>query len=319
MHSPGPPTGADRAPAHRAALLQAVFVTLLWSSSWLLIKFGLRDGLPALSFAGLRYAVAFACLLPVVAGNAEHRRTLRRLRGGQWLQLAGLGLLVYAVTQGAQFLSLAHLPAATVSMLLNLTPVLVALFGAVWLGETLSPWQVAGVLASMLGVLLYFGRAGLPGGLGWGLVAALVCLLGNTGSSLAGRRVNRSSGLPPLLVTCVSMGFGGLALLAAGAVTQGLPRLTGGQWAVVGWLALVNTALAFSLWNNSLRTLTAVESSMVNNLMLPQIALLAWLFLGEPQSARQVAGLALVMSGTIVVQLVRAPATSARAGGSGNG
>jgi hypothetical protein len=37
------------------AILQAVFVTILWASSWVLIKFGLRAHLPALTFAGLRY------------------------------------------------------------------------------------------------------------------------------------------------------------------------------------------------------------------------------------------------------------------------
>ena len=42
---------------HRNALLQALFVTFLWSTSWVLIKLGLRD-IPALTFAGLRYGLA---------------------------------------------------------------------------------------------------------------------------------------------------------------------------------------------------------------------------------------------------------------------
>ena len=35
------------------AVLQALFVTFLWSTSWVFIKFGLVD-IPALTFAGLR-------------------------------------------------------------------------------------------------------------------------------------------------------------------------------------------------------------------------------------------------------------------------
>jgi multidrug transporter EmrE-like cation transporter len=71
-----------------------------------------------------------------------------------------------------------------------------------------------------------------------------------------------------------------------------------------GW-QLVNTALAFTLWNKSLQTLTAVESSIINGTMLPQIAILAWIFLDEPLGSRQIAGLALVAAGTLIVQLWR--------------
>lgn len=48
---------------HRKAVTVAVFVTFLWSSSWILIKWGL-DALPPLTFAGLRYFLGFLCLLP---------------------------------------------------------------------------------------------------------------------------------------------------------------------------------------------------------------------------------------------------------------
>ena len=68
---------------------------------------------------------------------------------------------------------------------------------------------------------------------------------------------------------------------------------------------MVNTALAFTLWNHTLRTLTAVESSVINNTMLPQIAILAWVFLDEPLNLRQIAGIALVGAGTLVVQMRR--------------
>ncbi|MCA9978373.1 MAG: EamA family transporter, partial [Anaerolineales bacterium] len=51
--------------AHTRAVLTALFVTFLWSTSWVLIKIGLQN-IPALTFAGLRYFLAFLLLLPLL-------------------------------------------------------------------------------------------------------------------------------------------------------------------------------------------------------------------------------------------------------------
>ena len=58
------------------------------------------------------------------------------------------------------------------------------------------------------------------------------------------------------------------------------------------------TAFAFTLWNLSLQRLSAVESASVNNTMLVQIALLAWLLLGERLTPAQAAGPSPTPSGT---------------------
>ena len=68
-------------------------------------------------------------------------------------------------------------------------------------------------------------------------------------------------------------------------------------------LAAVNSAFAYTLWNHTLRTLTAVESSIINNTMLFQIALLALVFLGERLTGRGVMGMVLAGLGTLIVQL----------------
>jgi len=293
------------AASHRRAILQALFVTFLWATSWVLIKLGLQASLPALTFAGLRYSLAFLCLAPFVLFNAGHRATLRALPRATWGQLALLGVVLYTLTQGAQFVGLAYLPAATLTLLLNLTPIVVALTSRGLTGETPARGQWAGILLSAAGAAVYFFPLALPAGQRIGLVVGLVGVLANVAAALLGRRVNRAGGLSPLLVTTVSMGIGGGLLLAAGAATQGFGRLGPSQWLIVAWLAVVNTAVAFTLWNHTLRTLTAVESSVINNTMLPQIAILAWLFLDEPLSARQIIGMTLVGAGTLVVQLRR--------------
>jgi drug/metabolite transporter (DMT)-like permease len=68
---------------------------------------------------------------------------------------------------------------------------------------------------------------------------------------------------------------------------------------------VVNTAFAFTLWNSTLRTLSAVESSILNSLMMPQIAILAVVFLGEGLTIKEIVGLILIFAGVIVVQLKR--------------
>lgn len=288
---------------HILAILQAVFVTFLWSTSWVLIKIGLKSHLPPITFAGLRYTIAFVFLIPFVFYKKEERELFKNLTGKEWKKLALLGIVFYTLTQGTQFLSLAFLPAAMVSMMLNLTPVFVALSGMMLLKEHPSPIQWGGVIIASAGIAVYFLPADLPESQIWGLTVALLCVIANTASSLLGRHVNQQSRLSPLVITLVSMGIGAVILLIAGIVFQGIGVLSLTDLCIIFWLAIVNTALAFTLWNKSLRVLTAVESSILNSLMLPQIAVLAVFSLGEGLSIKQIAGLIFVSGGVLLVQL----------------
>lgn len=261
--------------SHPRAILQALFVAFLWSTSWVLIKVGLRD-IPPVTFAGLRYALTFLCLLPLAARSSS-RLLVRGLTGRRWVELVGLVILFYALTQ--------------------------AMLGIWLLAEPLTALQWGGVVLNLLGVLIYFFPAAFAGGHLMGLAAALVGVLANAGSSILGRSVNRRADLQPIVVTAISMGVGAVLLLTTGLSAQGLPPLRAGHWIIVGWLPVVNTAFAFTLWNRTLRTLTAVESSIINSTMLGQIAVLAWLFLGESLSWQRGVGLVLAALGTLMVYL----------------
>jgi drug/metabolite transporter (DMT)-like permease len=289
--------------SHLIPVLQALFVTFLWSSSWVLIKFGLEE-IPALTFAGLRYGLAFCILAPFVLGVGQLRRSLAGLAPSGWLRLILLGLLFYTLTQGAQFVSLVYLPAVTVSLFLSFTPALVALMAIPLLGETPTPLQWAGMLLYLIGALVYLLPVELPLA-ATGLAAAALGLAANAGSSVLGRFVNRQEDLHPLVVTVVSMGIGAMVLMAVGLTNEGLPQLSSKSWAIIAWLAAINTALAFTLWNHTLRRLSALESSLINNTMLLQIALLAWVFLDESLSAKGICGLFMAATGVLIVQLAR--------------
>jgi len=288
---------------HSTAVLQALLVTFAWATSWVIIKLGLED-IPALTFAGLRYTLAFACLLPLVLRPA-HRRELRDLPGRSWAWLIALGLLYIAVAQGAQFAGLSRLPAVSVNLLLNFTSVVVALLGVALLSERPALAQWGGIALNVVGVLVYFYPAALPADQVTGLLIVAIGVLANALSSVLGRSLNRSRELHPLIVTTVSIGVGGITLLAAGVITQGLPRLDPIHWLYVGWLAVVNTAFAFTVWNHTLRTLPAVESSIINGTMLIQIPVLGVIFLHETLSPQQLVGMALAGLGALVVQLRR--------------
>lgn len=291
----------NRLSAHFRAVIQALFVTFLWSSSWVLIKIGLTD-IPALPFAGLRYTLAFLCLLPL-AFRSGRLKQLRGLSTSKWGQLILLGLLFYAVTQGSQFVSLLYLPAMTTSLLLSFTTILVALLGIFLLSESPTGAQWAGTILYLAGVMVFLYPITLPAGQVVGFIVAITGVLANALSSILGRQVNRNGELEPVLVTVVSMGIGAVVLLAGGLAIQGLPPLSLTHWAIILWLAVINSAYAFTLWNRTLQTLSAMESSIINNTMLFQIAILAWLFLDEALSWPRVIGMVLAAIGTLIVQV----------------
>jgi drug/metabolite transporter (DMT)-like permease len=280
----------------RAALL-AVFVTILWASSWVLIRIGLdSNDLQPIGFAGMRYGLA-AVVLWVAMARRSAPSGLRSLGQSRILELAVLGVVFYALTQGSQFVAIANQPAATTSLVLSFTPLLTALVAALTLGERMTPIQVAGTVAVAGGAFLYF--TGSLGATVVGMTAALVGLGSNTASAVLGRGINRRVGADPLLVTTLSMSAGAAILLAVGAALEGLSMPSVQAVAIIVWLAVVNTAWAFVLWNRSLVHLPAATSAFINNLMLVEIAVLAWLFLDERPSVGQVAAIAVVTVGVV--------------------
>ena len=286
-------------PRERSAILQALLVTLLWSSSWVLIKWGLED-LPPVTFAGLRYVLAFSILLVVFLARGG-RRELGSLSRRDWGELAVLGLIYYTLAQGAQFIGLSLMPANTLSLMLSLSAVVIALLGLAWLRERLSALQWSGVFLSLAGAFIYFGGFGSLSLAAWGIGALSV--LSTSAGAVISRAVNRRQRLSPLLITMLSMGIGSLLLFGWGLATEPFPALGLYQWAIIIWLAAANTAFAFTLWSHTQRTLDAAQSGVIANTMLIQIGLLAWVVLGERLSAAGISGLLVVALGTVLVQV----------------
>ncbi len=292
------------------AILQALFIAFLWATSWVLIKFGLED-IPPLVFAGVRYFLAFLILLVVFLVTAR-RAPAPVLPRHMWGRVIIFGLLLYTVAQGAMFVALRHLPAVTLNLILNFNNLGAALLGAIWLSEKPTGLQWTGILLALIGALIYFVPVAIPQAQLCGVLAALICLAANIGAVTVGREVNSARTCTPLFITLISMGVGSIALLVVGLLVEGIPTISLRNALFIVWLAAVNTAFAFTLWNHTLRTLTAAESSICTGTMLIWIPILAVLFLRESLDAKAIIGLLAVGAGTIVVQLRGQPAPSER-------
>lgn len=287
--------------SHLSAILLALLVTFLWSTSFVIIKIGLVE-IPPLTFAGLRYTIAFICLLPF-AFTKTNSSIIKKLNKKDWWKLILLGFLFYAFTQGTQFIGLSLLPAVTVSLWLNFTPLIVAFMAILFLNEFPTKLQWIGVLIFIIGIFTYFFPVELNQNQTTGLIVMTIGVFANAASAVLGRNINREAKINPVVVTVVSMGIGSIILLITGLLIQGIPSISFQNLLFLLWLAIVNTALAFTIWNFTLRTLSAMESSIINGTMLIQIAVLAWLFLDEFISLKEGIGMLMAAAGVLFVQL----------------
>ncbi len=287
-----------------SAIFLALFVTFLWSTSFVIIKLGLKE-IPPLTFAGLRYFIAFIILLPFIF-HKEKLEEIKSLDKKTWQKLILLGIIFYTATQGTQFIGLSLLPSVTVSLWLNFTPIIVALLGIFLISEIPTRQQWFGTLLFIAGIFVYFFPVSLSSNQTLGLIVMTIGVLANSGSAILGRDINRSGKHHPLVVTVISMGIGAVLLLITGIIVQGFPAINFTTILYLFWLALINTALAFTLWNISLRSLTAMESSIINGTMLIQIAVLAWIFLGESITIKEIGGMAIATVGALLVQIKKA-------------
>ena len=256
------------------------------------------------TFAGLRYFGAFICFVPFVI-KRKYITEIKQLKSHQIKKLIWLGLLFYTFTQGTQFIGLSLLPSVTVSLMLNFTPLIVAIMGMFLIAENLTVLQWLGAVIFLAGILMYFIPISIIGNSGLGLLIMSLGVLTNSGSAILGRDINRNGKISPLIVTFISMGTGSICLVIAGFITEGFPVLSTSAILYLIWLIIVNTAFAFTIWNLTLRFLTAVESSIINSTMLIQIAVLAYLFLGEEISFQKVLGMMVAAFGIMLVQTKR--------------
>jgi drug/metabolite transporter (DMT)-like permease len=103
------------------------------------------------------YRMLFA--LPLFLGMAWWSgRGQPRLRGGDWLGIAGLGLCGYYLASFLDFWGLEYISASLERLILYLNPTLVLLLGWGLYGKRINHRQAVGMAVSYAGVLLVFGH-----------------------------------------------------------------------------------------------------------------------------------------------------------------
>jgi drug/metabolite transporter (DMT)-like permease len=283
-------------------VVEALLVTFLWSSSYILVKIGLNQiQIPPLTLVALRYAVASAVLIPLAVrrGGSSMLGDSKALK-----RIVILGLTGYAVAQGGQCLGLFYLPAVSVTFILNFTPVFVLVMGVFALGERPKGVQLGGMVLVLAGAYLFFNDP-LSGSSLVGVLITLISGLGWASYMVYSRYTFVREEFDLLGLTAFSMGAGTLILVASALVFEGVSSFPLSGWGIIAWLGVVNTALAFFLWNHALQRLEAFETSILQNTMLIQIAVLSWFFLGEQFTTMKLMAMAMVFFGVLIVQLKR--------------
>jgi O-acetylserine/cysteine efflux transporter len=221
-------------------VLLAIFVTILWGLSFVVIKVGVGTT-PPLLLAALRFLFA---ALPAVFFIPRPQTSWRILAGyGFFLGVAQFGLLFVAIGLG--------MPASLASVVMQAQVFFTILFAAVLMGERPTPHQIVGGVVAFLGLVLIALPRLTGGGAGpflMTVVASAAWGVANIISKRAGRVdmlgfIVWSSLVAPLPLVALSLWLDGPAHVAA--------ALTELDWALVGtvaYLAYPTTIFAFGIW-----------------------------------------------------------------------
>jgi drug/metabolite transporter (DMT)-like permease len=281
------------------ALGAALVTVVLWASAFVGIR-AVADDLSPGSFALGRLLVAAAALGVIVAIRRPGLPTRRR----DWALISVSGVVWF----GGYFIALnageGLVDAGTAAMLVNVGPILIALFAGLFLGEGFPPRLVAGSAIAFTGTLVIgiasgsqAGAPNAPLGVALCLLAAVAYAVGVTVQKPALARV------PALSVTAMACAIGALVTLPfAPLLVDELGSAPPDAIAWIVYLGIFPTAIAFTTWAFALNRTTAGRLGSTTYLVPPVAIGLAWLILSEVPPALAFVGGALCIGGVIVAR-----------------
>jgi drug/metabolite transporter (DMT)-like permease len=271
---------------------------LIWSSTWVAIKFGLED-VPPLLGAGVRFACAGAALLVVARAIGRSLRT-------DWLLAVVLGVFPFAGAYGLIYWGEQYVPSGLAAVLFGVMPLYSAMLASVALvGEPLRARLVAGIAVALGGLALAFGESLALGHAERALLAATACAIAPLAAAIGNVAIKRRADtLDPVALNGWAMFGGGALLLATSGAAEdwGAAAWTAQAVGSTAYLAVIGSAVPFVTLTILLRELPAVTVSYIT-LLLPfgALAFGAALY-DEPITLAAFGGATLVAVGLLVAQ-----------------
>ena len=289
-------------------LIPFVFVTLVWGSTWLVIKDQIGSVPPSWSVTW-RFALA-ALGMTVLA--LVRRESLKLDAAGHRLALV-VGLFQFVFNFQFVYRAEHFLTSGIVAVLFALLLVPNALLSWAFLGQRPTPRFLIGSAIALAGIALLLAhefRIAPPGGsVGLGIVLTVLGILSASAANvMQASAAARAQAVVPLLAWAMTYGALGDAVFAQ--VTAGPP-----QWeprpayfAGIAYLALVGSVATFPLYFNLIRELGPGRAAY-NGVAVPVVAMgLSTLFEGYRWTLLAAGGGALALGGLIVALRARGAA-----------
>lgn len=282
-----------------AAAVYLTFLVLVWGINWPLSKYALMYS-PPLLFAGIRTAIGGLLL---IAFALWQRKPLRlRQTWHIYLIASLLNIILY---YSFQTVGLQYMPAGLFTAIVFLQPVLLGVFSWMWLGETMYPLKIFGLLLGFAGVAAIT-TGGISGHFSiWGAVLAIASAISWAAGTIYAKKM--APLVDSLWMTGMQVAFGGIVILGTGSITESWSDIVWNMPFIADTLFIGIFVIAFG-WIVYFKLIRSGEASKVGSFMflIPLIAILiSVLFLNEHVTINLAAGLALIAASIIVVNMKR--------------
>lgn len=271
---------------------------LVMSTASIFIRWLQAAGVPSLSIAAWRLALAALILAPLVL--VRHRDELARLGTREWLLAAAAGAFL-AAHFAAWILSLEYTSVASSVALVTTNPIWIGIASWLLFRERLGGLMVLAIGLAIAGSAVVFladGGEPVAGGTrpALGNALAVVGSLTICGYLLIGRGLRRSMSLVPYVGVVYAAAAACLVVLAlaAGAPLVGFAHES---WVMLLALAIGPQLLGHSSFNWALKYLSATLIALAILGEPIGSTILAWWLLEESVGAVKLAGMALLLAG----------------------
>ena len=277
------------------AILLLLLLSLIWGTSYILIKQGLKV-FDADEVGALRVAVASLFLLPVAITR------VKELKHSDYWKLLGSGLMGIFIPAFLFATAQTQIDSSVAGILNSLTPLFTMIIGSLIFKQKFGTLPIIGILLGFGGVLiLVFNRSG--GNIGqvnfYALLIVFACFLYASNINLIKFKI---PDLPSITITSVSILFiGPLAFVYLFAFTDFTQKFSthAESWKALGFIALLglmSTAIAILILNRLVKMTSPMFVSSVNYIV-PIVSVMWGAVDGEKLEANHFIGMAAIIGG----------------------